>query len=188
MMKNRLSRMQFLRGDFRGKHTPLRPPWAVSEALFTEICTACGECIRQCPQGILKAGRSAYPIIDFHVGECLFCEACVEACRPRALLSGARGSTPHDKVWDLVACIASDSCLAHHGVECRSCVDPCERRAITMPPRCGGHPLPQIDSASCNGCGACVSVCPVTAISMVHAGNDGTDNDEVQDAYQWCTG
>ena len=138
IMSTQVSRMQFLRGDFTGKQTPLRPPWAITESLFTDICTNCGECITQCPTHIIKQARANFPVVDFSAGECLFCEQCINACKPHALLKKNEKSIP----WSIKASINNDVCLAHHGVECRSCFDPCEARAIMMPPRLGGISIP----------------------------------------------
>ncbi|NOQ89679.1 MAG: ferredoxin-type protein NapF [Gammaproteobacteria bacterium] len=160
-MGSQVSRMQFLRGDFKGKETPLRPPWAVDESLFTEICTNCGECIPQCPTHIIKQARANFPVIDFTSGECLFCEECVDVCKPKALLKNTRKSP-----WSIKASISKGVCIAHKGVECRSCYDPCEARAIMMPPRLGGISIPIISPDNCTGCGACFSVCPVQAVTM----------------------
>ena len=160
-MNRQVSRMQFLRGDFKGKTLPLRPPWAVDESLFTEICTNCGECISQCPTHIIKHARASYPVVDFTSGECTFCNICVETCKPHALLKSAQ-----KKPWSIKASINQDVCVAHKGVECRSCYDPCEARAIMMPPRLGGISIPIISTDNCTGCGACFSVCPVQAVSM----------------------
>ena len=162
-MSAQVSRMQFLRGDFKGKETPLRPPWAIAESLFTEICTNCGECISHCPTHIIKSARANFPVIDFSSGECLFCEQCVDVCKPQALLK-TRVETP----WKINASINETACIAYQDVECRSCFDPCEARAIQMPPRLGGICLPVLNSNNCTGCGACFSVCPVQAISMNH--------------------
>jgi ferredoxin-type protein NapF len=153
--------MQFLRGDFTGKETPIRPPWAINESLFVEICTNCGECIAQCPTHIIKQARANFPVIDFTSGECLFCEQCVDACKPQALLK-----TTQNKPWSIKASIKKEACLAHQGVECRSCHDPCEARAIMMPPRLGGISIPIISTNNCTGCGACFAVCPVQAVTM----------------------
>ena len=161
-MVSQLSRMQFLRGDFKGKESPLRPPWAIPEGLFTEICTNCGECITQCPTHIIKSARANYPVVDFSAGECLFCEQCVDVCKPQALLKTEQTTMP----WPIKAIINNDTCIAHQGVECRSCYDPCEAGAIMMPPRLGGISIPIISKSSCTGCGACVSVCPVQAVTI----------------------
>ena len=160
-MSAQVSRMQFLRGDFTGKEIPLRPPWAINENLFTAICTQCGDCITHCPTHIIKPARGLFPVVDFTAGECLFCERCVDACKPQALRL-----TRRDKPWSIKAAIKTDVCIAHHGVECRSCYDPCEVRAIKMPPRLGGISIPHIDTDNCTGCGACFSVCPVQAVTM----------------------
>lgn len=161
LMSTQISRMQFLRGDFKGQEKPLRPPWAIDESLFSEICDSCGECIKQCPTHIIRQARAGFPVVDFAEGECLFCEQCVDACKPRALLK-----TELKKPWAIKASINTETCIAHQGVECRSCYDPCEARAIMMPPRLGGISIPVISSDSCTGCGACFTVCPVNAVSI----------------------
>ena len=160
-MSAQVSRMQFLRGDFTGKEAPLRPPWAIVESLFTDICTKCGECISQCPSQIIKQARANYPVIDFSAGECSFCGECVDVCKPHALFDKQQ-ETP----WSIKVSINHDVCIAHQGVECRSCFDPCEARAIMMPPRLGGISIPLISTDTCTGCGACFSVCPVQAITL----------------------
>jgi ferredoxin-type protein NapF len=160
-MNTQVSRMQFLRGDFKGKQIPLRPPWAIDESLFLEICTSCGKCISQCPTNIIKPARANFPVVDFKSGECLFCEECVNACEPRALLK-----TTQNTPWTIKASINEDVCISYQGVECRSCYDPCEANAIKMPPRLGGFSTPTVDAINCTGCGACFSICPVQAITM----------------------
>jgi len=74
--KQGISRAQFLRGDVGGKHRPFRPPWALDEYDFTETCTRCGECIKQCEEQILVEARGKFPVVDFRRGECTFCEVC----------------------------------------------------------------------------------------------------------------
>ena len=157
-----ISRAQFIRGDFNGTQNPLRPPWAISEIQFTEICTGCGDCAAHCPSHIIKPGRANYPVVDFSLGECSFCGKCVDACSVNALQTTDHGNA----AWHIKASIDPNTCLAHKGVECRSCYDPCETHAVTMAPRFGGVSIPAIDMDGCNGCGACYSVCPALAISM----------------------
>ena len=157
-----INRMQFLRGDFAGKAKPLRPPWAISEAAFSQLCTRCGECISQCPNHLIRSGRGDFPVIDFNAGECLFCEACVDTCKP-----GALKKTPDKPVWTVRATLDSTVCLACRNIECLSCYDPCEARAVSLTARIGGVAIPMINSAACTGCGACFGVCPVHAIKMI---------------------
>jgi len=160
-MTTAISRMQFLRGDFSGRHAALRPPWALAEAAFLSSCDGCGHCIAACPTRILRNGRGGYPEVDFSSGECLFCGDCVAVCGPGALQQNAQQAA-----WSLRASIDAGACVAYWGVECRSCTDPCEPRAIRMRPRVGGIAIPELEAANCNGCGACYAVCPTGAIRL----------------------
>ena len=159
-MASSISRVQFLRGDFRGRHAAIRPPWALSEAAFVERCTACGDCIERCPTQILRAGRGGYPQVDFSKGECEFCAECAEACE-----SGAIEHHDEAEPWNLSVSIGA-GCIALNGVVCRSCGEQCIERAISFRLVVGGAAHPQMESAACNGCGACVAPCPVGAIEI----------------------
>lgn len=163
-MSHSISRAQFLRGDFRGEHLALRPPWALSEALFRERCDGCGACARVCPEGILSAPIGRLPRVDFGRGRCTFCAACVDACRPGALQHPTDGRVP----WSYQARFGAD-CLALRGVVCRSCGEACDAEAIRFRYGRGGVACPEIDAESCTGCGGCVGVCPVGAIAICTA-------------------
>jgi ferredoxin-type protein NapF len=162
-MTTSINRSDFLQARFRGTARPLRPPWAVAEAQFVAACNQCGDCISRCPTKILRRGRGRYPSVDFQYGECLFCEDCVKAC-PTGALTQHEQTTP----WSLTAILNTELCLAFKSVECRSCYDPCENRAIEMRHRVGAVAIPVIDATRCNGCGACHAPCPVTAIEIKH--------------------
>lgn len=152
--------MQFLRGDFTGRTAALRPPWAQAEQEFIARCDRCGHCVSACPTHILKRGRGGFPEVDFSAGECLFCADCVSSCQPGALVAAGRPA------WQLRVRIDTEACLAYRGVECRSCSDPCEARAIRMRLQVGGAAIPEVNLSNCNGCGACYPVCPVQAIRI----------------------
>ena len=156
-----VSRRQFMRGDFKARRTPQRPPWALAESLFVNSCTRCGECAPVCPARIVVI-VDGYPEVDFKRGACTFCGACATACKDKALLNSEIQIWP----WAIKAQVAS-TCLAQRGVECRICGDHCTVAAIRFSPRLGGPPVAEIDPAACTGCGACVAPCPVTAISVV---------------------
>lgn len=68
----------------------------------------------------------------------------------------------------LVATVGG-ACLAARGITCGTCSDPCEPRALRLRPLLGGRALPVIDAAACSGCGDCLAVCPVGALSLVPA-------------------
>ena len=156
-----INRMQFLRGDYKGKNAPIRPPWAGAENSFLNLCDSCGDCIEKCPTNIIQKGRGDYPVINFNAGECLFCNECADACTPNALKI-----IEDQQPWSIIASINTDSCLAFKGVECRSCYDPCEVKSINMKPRLGGVSIPVLDTTLCTGCGACFAICPSKAINM----------------------
>lgn len=160
-MSTAINRMQFLSGDYSGRKSPLRPPWAIDEFLFISICNACGECIKQCPTKIIKPGRGNFPVVDFESGECLFCGDCVSSCKPDALTQSS-----NHLPWQITASINEANCLAFHNIECRSCYDPCEPRAINITLQRGSVSIPIIDKESCTGCGACLSVCPAQSIEI----------------------
>lgn len=143
----------------RAAATPLRPPWALEESDFLDACTACGACVDRCPERVLVRGAGGRPVFDPRAGECTFCGECETACTPRALDRGAS-----NEPWTLKA-LAGDACLPRHGVVCSSCRDACPERAIAFP-LTSRVPLPIIDPARCTGCGACVGVCPTSAIAL----------------------
>lgn len=59
----------------------------------------------------------------------------------------------------------SADCLSLKGVACRICGEHCDAGAIRFHLRVGSTPLPEV-TADCDGCGACVGVCPAAAISL----------------------
>jgi ferredoxin-type protein NapF len=158
-----ITRRQFLRGDLSGRKPLLRPPWALAEAAFLAACTRCGECVKACPTHILSLVRG-YPELDFKRGECTFCGQCRGACTPAALQQDA-GAPP----WHLKAQMAHN-CLAYAGIVCRSCRDVCAEAAIRFSPRPMGTAHPELIAERCTGCGACVAVCPASAVTLAAAG------------------
>ena len=53
-----------------------------------------------------------------------------------------------------------EDCLELHGIVCRTCSEACPRAAIRFLPLHAGMARPIVDAARCDGCGACLSVCP----------------------------
>lgn len=134
-------------------------PWVNNLQQFTDLCTRCGKCEEVCETRIIQKGDGGYPSVDFTIDECTFCYKCAEIC-PEPIFNSA-----DTEPWSAKAGI-SDTCLANNNVECRSCGDSCETMAITFKLRAGGVALPQLELADCNGCGACVSTCPTSSISV----------------------
>jgi len=150
-----------MRGDFKTRPAPQRPPWALAEELFVVSCSRCGDCVPVCPTEIIVMVRG-FPEVDFKRGECTFCGNCATACKDGALARAGSRTAP----WAIKARIA-ESCVPRRGVECRICGDHCAVAAIRFSPRLGGPPLAEVDAGSCTGCGACVAPCPVAAISVI---------------------
>lgn len=136
-----------------------RLPWISTPQTFTEDCTRCGKCISQCDTQIIVQGDGGFPTIDFTLDECTFCYRCADAC-PEPIFN------PKDEEpWSAKAKI-SQACLATKNVECRTCGEACDSMAIKFTLSLGQVAQPSITTNDCTGCGACVSVCPTTAITV----------------------
>ena len=153
------SRRQWLRGDTGARRLPVRPPWSLDETSFIRDCSRCGDCIQDCPEAILIKGSGGFPEVDFQLGECSFCGDCVASCS--APVFNPISTAP----WSHNASI-SDQCITQQQVVCRSCIEHCEPEAITLSLQLGGVGIPKLNTELCNGCGACVAVCPTQAISI----------------------
>lgn len=166
-----LSRRRFLQGNFltslqsktvqQQGFQGIRPPWAVDNSLFIENCTRCGDCIHVCETRILVKGEGDFPEVHFDDGECTFCQKCVEVCQQPIF----RPVT--EQAWTHRVAIGEE-CLTFRGVECRSCEDSCETRAIRFKPVLGQVSQISLNLENCNGCGACLKSCPALAIKISH--------------------
>jgi len=148
----------------------IRLPWIVDEQHFIENCSQCGDCLTVCEEQIIIKGDGGFPKIDFTQGECTFCQKCVETCQLPLFVENLT-----QQPWQLadnenttanLAIEIKSNCLATNQVFCRSCQDCCEPEAITFQYGSSSIPQPIINKNDCNGCGACVSVCPQAAISL----------------------
>lgn len=135
-----------------------RPPWTTEDSIRAE-CTSCGACISKCPEAILVPGPAETPTLDFSLGACTFCGDCAEAC-DEAVFAPIETSP-----WSIVAEIGPD-CFLENGISCRSCTDACIDNAITFDLRTGSFGAVRMQPENCTGCGACVSICPASAISL----------------------
>jgi ferredoxin-type protein NapF len=68
----------------------------------------------------------------------------------------------------------ADTCLAANGIACRSCDDACPRRVFRFKPTFGGRITPTIAVHRCNGCGDCLPICPIGALSLHTAPDRGS--------------
>ncbi len=185
-----ITRMQFLRGDLKGDKTPFRPPWAIPEQYFVDFCTRCDQCIEACFDELIIKGRGGYPQMDFNRGGCDFCEDCLNVCDAGALkklpLSGdlpANNNNSNKREalsesadeassesflppWHIKASIDLNNCFSMNATICRSCGESCDDEAIKFNLKLGGIAEPVLNTETCTGCGACLSVCPVQAVKL----------------------
>ena len=130
----------------------LRPPGAVSEALFLERCTKCSDCIKACPHESIVVHADGTPVIFPDVIPCYLCDdvPCIAACATEALL-------PVVGVEDIrmgVAVVNHRLCTAGQG--CHACVSKCPTDALSMD--FNVHRL-EVAVERCVGCGMCEHIC-----------------------------
>lgn len=157
-----LTRRNFFRGKKVSTPAAIRLPWVISEQTFIDNCTQCGDCLKSCEEKIIVKGDGGFPQIDFTKGECSFCQKCIDVC-DQALFVDERQESK--TAWQINIEI-KNNCLAMNQVVCQSCQDSCETEAISFKYLQSTVPQPQIELDKCNGCGACVAICPQTAIAI----------------------
>ncbi|MFZ5950535.1 MAG: 4Fe-4S binding protein, partial [Candidatus Rifleibacteriota bacterium] len=98
---------------------------------------------------------------------CRFCAdfPCINACPTGAL----NLVSAHDRIG--LAKANPETCLRSQGQECSACCQMCDRtfKAIRLTET--GKP-PAVDREKCTGCGACVTVCPVTPVPAIRITGD----------------
>ena len=164
MSSVQLSRRAFLGAARIAQGEVIRPPWALPELEFQEVCTRCNACIEVCPTGLLIKGAGTYPEADFTPGRatdgCTFCGDCLTVCKDMALRQ-----IPDQAPW-AIRVVFESNCLAEQNVVCRTCGEFCDVGAIRFPPMLGGVAKPHLDESACTGCGACLADCPTRAIRI----------------------
>lgn len=130
----------------------LRPPGAVSEALFFERCTKCSDCVKACPHDSIVLHPDGTPVIFPDQMPCYLCDdmPCIAACATEALLPVARTQD----VRMGVAVVNHRLCTAGQG--CHACVSKCPTDALAM-----DFDAQRLVVAveRCVGCGMCEHVC-----------------------------
>jgi ferredoxin-type protein NapG len=148
----------------------VRPPGAVAEDRFLELCTRCDDCVKACPEWVVrKTGPEfgkrleGYPMLLPAQNPCLFCDGlpCAAACKTGALVAPAPGAPARIGL----AVVDAAKCYMGQGQPCDYCVKECpvKPKAIALGAR--GAPA-VVDALACTGCGECAQICPANAITI----------------------
>jgi ferredoxin-type protein NapG len=136
----------------------IRPPGAVAEADFKNVCLRCHQCLDVCPFKSISAAHFtdgwanvATPVL---ANPCTLCMKCTEQCPTGAL---TRIAANQAKMGTAVV-------LEKECVGCDRCIKPCPNGAISKVP---GKRLVAVDTAKCTGCMTCVKACPVQPVALV---------------------
>jgi len=145
------------------RETPLliRPPYGKSESFFQSECPSCENqaCVASCDEQIIFIDKETKtPTLTFSKNGCTFCDECAIACEKDVLSLENEGSSTY---LSAIFKISLQACVAHHGVICNACKEPCIDDAILF----NGMFNPIIDNEKCTACGFCISRCPTEAIS-----------------------
>ena len=145
----------------------VRPPYALDEEAFLDVCTRCDQCRQVCPTQVIFSLPIKYglqikdtPALDLNNKSCLLCKdwPCVSVCEPNAL-NLPINETEEDQATQLpklaIAHINIEQCLPYQGPECGACNDICPVPQVLI----FDMNKPTIDSEHCIGCGQCRQVC-----------------------------
>jgi len=160
-------------GLARSGTAPLRPPGAAEEQTFTSLCLRCGNCIRTCPSEIIRpdtgqAGILGFlaPLVRFEMDYCNEeCNACTQVC-PSGALQALTLEQKHEYV---IGVARVDRSLCLWGIsDCNTCVHACPFEAVNVVwDEEAYESYPAVDTAKCNGCGACEAYCPTGDLKAI---------------------
>lgn len=145
----------------------VRPPYALDEVEFLQVCTRCDKCVDACPHDVIfklseGTGRetAGSPALNLLHKGCRLCKdwPCVTACEPGALKFPETDKTGERPLPRLARVhINTSTCLPYSGPECGACSASCP-----IPGALIWHGTkPEIDPGKCTGCGLCREACIV---------------------------
>lgn len=152
----------------------LRPPGSVADPAFSGSCIRCGSCVRVCPTGIIRPAQAwgdiaglLAPTLHFSgPNYCLQdCSRCGKVC-PSGVIRPLPLAEKNRQVIG-IATIDLSACLLTAETECGVCIPRCPRGAVvdTFSPATYTAAV-KVLRDRCNGCGACVGICPPKAVHI----------------------
>ncbi len=146
----------------------LRPPGAIPEDRFSDVCRRCGACVRACPAFAIVASKESgpaqgTPVIDADISACVVCDGlqCTHVCPSGAL-------QPIESPGDIrmgTAEVYGSLCVRTLGESCTECVDRCPIGITAI--RFDDDGPPTVLASGCVGCGVCQFHCPTTPKAIV---------------------
>ncbi|MDH4128490.1 MAG: 4Fe-4S binding protein [Spirochaetota bacterium] len=113
-------------------------------------------CVKVCEESIIHITEDHTPYLNFDNSGCTFCTNCAKVCE-----KGVLNQHLEAKI-NSIALINKELCIAWNMTLCSSCTDVCYPKSITFSRMLN----PQIDQNTCNGCGLCKNICPLSAITI----------------------
>lgn len=157
----------------RSKSDLLRPPGAIEEEYFNNLCIRCGICLEVCPTNtiVLATFENGIEVVDtpkidpvigpceFYRGRCEEIQQCSKFCP-----TGALQLVDREEVQIGTIMFIRDLCIAEEGKECVVCDEMCpipEAVEITEDLK------PAFNNEECVGCGICVYHCPAEPKALI---------------------
>jgi ferredoxin-type protein NapG len=144
----------------------LRPPGALPEVEFRNLCSKCNQCVSACPVYAIHIDYSGdegagYPYIDADAQACTLCDG--QPCMP-ACPTGALTIVEREQIDMGTANWFDQTCRITHGEDCTICVDDCPIGQAAIQVMDGQ--IHVIDEG-CTGCGVCQNHCPTDPKSII---------------------
>lgn len=136
--------------DDQPKRTVPRPPGALAEAQFRQLCDGCGLCVEACPSSVIQL-TGQWPELCLDYNHCQLCTQCAQVCPTGALLPATK-----TELLPTFAYQCHNRLLGY----CELCIEQCPTQAI----HCEPNQQPVVNEDLCNGCGECRPICPANAI------------------------
>jgi MauM/NapG family ferredoxin protein len=148
----------------------LRPPGAMAEWEFTDMCARCGHCVDACPADAIKIDpdkASGAPHIVARNQACVICDdlSCMKVCPSGALTLVESPEKIHMGIAmvDQHTCLRSDWEEDRPAQDCKICIEVCPfgEKAIGL----DFHDQIEVREA-CTGCGLCENRCPTETAAI----------------------